>query len=330
MQHNVTNPVHSAEAQDLREYIRVVALAEVIKSGTTPEPLIQEAEGVLNHSNPLMRELAVAALAQAGAPAGAVLIQALDEHQPVSVRIAAASGLGRIGAEAPSALSSLAECLDSSDELLRWHSAFALSRVGTAAIPVLMSKLASANPAVQCIALSALGWIGTGAGAATEAVKRLVSSTSTSLRFAACAALIRITRDSSTGLPAMLAGLDDRDEGIRLTAVQRIGEVGDLGKDSAPNILQRLGDSSPPVRAAAALALARINAAGSEVVQALTRLLKDPDNEVQAAAGIALSNLGKEAEPALPQLRAMQNVADDRVVAIRKAAAEKISQGASK
>jgi HEAT repeat protein len=284
----------------------------------------------LNHSNPLMRELAVAALVQAGAPAGAVLIQALDEHQPVSVRIAAASGLGRIGADAPSALSSLAECLDSSDEILRWHSAFALSRVGTAAIPVLMTKLASADPAVQCTALSALGWIGTEAGAATEAVKRLVSSTSTSLRLAACVALIRITGDLSDGLPAMLAALGDRDENVRLAAVQRIGEAGRLAQPSASRLLQTLSDSSASVRAASALGLARINANGSEIVQALTGLLSDIDSEVQAAAGIALSNLGKDAEAALPQLLAMQNVADDRVAAIRKAAAEKISQGASK
>ena len=84
------------------------------------------------------------------------------------------------------------------------------------------------------------------------------------------------------------------------------------------------------MRAAAALALARINAKGPEVVQALTRLLRDPSAEVQAAAGIALSNLGKDAEPALPHLRAMQNATDARVVAIGKAAVERISQAANK
>ena len=66
------------------------------------------------------------------------------------------------------------------------------------------------------------------------------------------------------------------------------------------------------------------------MVQALTRLLRDPDVEVQAAAGIALSNFGKGAESALPQLRAMENATDARVVAMAKAAGEKIFQAAKK
>jgi HEAT repeat protein len=320
----------AAGLRDPREHIRLARLAELVRSSKSDPSMFDALAACLNDTNPSTRQLAALALGTGSAPAVPNLIEALDERQPASIRITAASGLSRAGANATPAIEPLAKCLDSSDELLRWHAAFALSKIGSPALPLLMTKLASADPVGQCAALNALGWIGLAAGTAIEAIKRLSFSTSTTLRFAACSALIRITGDSSAGLPAMLTALDDRDESVRFAAVQRIGEVGHLTQSSAPRILQSLSDPSPSVRAAAALTLARIDAKGPEVVQALARLLRDPDAEVQAAAGIALSNLGKDAESALPQLRSMQNASDARVVAIGKAAVEKISQAANK
>jgi HEAT repeat protein len=316
--------------RDPREHIRLASLAESVSSGKSDPSMLKGLAACLNDPNPTARQLAALALGAMGAAAVPNLIEALDERQPVSTRISAASGLSRAGANAMPATKPLAECLDSADDVLRWHAGFALSKIGSSALPILMSKLSSADPRAQCAALDTLGWIGAGAGAAIETVKILCSSTLSTLRFAACSALIRITGDSSAGLPAMLAALDDRDDKVRLAAMQRIGEGGHLTQPAIPKILQSLADPSPSVRAAAALTLARINAKGSEVVQGLTQLVPHPDAEVQAAAAIALSSLGKDAEPSLPQLRTMQNATDPHMAAIGKAAVDRIVQAANK
>lgn len=271
------------------------------------------------------RQLAVEALSRSGASGVEGLARALGDQQPIAVRIAAASGLSRSGANAAGAMPELGRCLEADDEMLRWHAAFALSRIGTAALPLLMTTLASNNPVVQCAALNAISWMGAGAASVVETIRRFVSAEAYSLRFAACGALMRITGESSNGLPALLAALDDPREAVRQDAVQRIGEGGPVASSSAPQLLRSLADPSFQVRAAAALALARIDARDASVVQDLANLLQDPDSETRAAAGIALSALGPDAASALPQLRALQNGSDPRLAAIASAAVERIA-----
>ncbi len=326
LQQSAMAPVLRAKFQDAQEYVRVVALAELLKSGATPVPAIEDAATCLDDPNPLVRELAVTVLAQAGAPAAAVLTQALDERQPVSVRIAAASGLSRMGAGAAPAANPLCRCLENSDDQLRWHAAFALGKIGRDAVAALQGILSSSNVGVLCAAVSALGWVGKDAGGAVEAVKRLALSSSPTVRIACHAAIARITGDSSTSLPEMMRVLEDKDPGVRQAAVQSLGDLGAVARQSAPRLLRCATDPSSGVRAASALALARIGAAGPQTVQILTKLLQDPEVEVRANAGIALAKLGSEAETALPALHAIRTDGNPRVSAIAMAAVESISK----
>ena len=114
-----------AGLRDPREHVRLARLAESVSSGKADPSTIDGLAACLNDTNPSARQLAALALGTMSTPAVTSLIEALDERQPVSIRITAASGLSRAGANATPAIEPLAKCLESSDELLRWHAAFA-------------------------------------------------------------------------------------------------------------------------------------------------------------------------------------------------------------
>ena len=120
----------------------------------------------------------------------------------MEVRIAAASGLGRVGPSAEPAVHSLCECLGSANELLRWHASFALGKIGAAAVPSLRSMMHSPEPVVALSAVDALEWIGENAKDALDDLKGLSKSASWPLLQLACySALAKISGDASSAVP---------------------------------------------------------------------------------------------------------------------------------
>lgn len=306
-------------------YVRVATLAGLLSSEVNVENIVDAVAACLSDSSLSVRELAVLVLGRSGKPAVNALIQGLSEKQPLSVRIAAASGLSRLGAEATPAVGVLCKCLESPDELLRWHSALALSKIGKAAIPSLLDILVSLEPAAQSVVVDALGWMGADARDALRAIKGLTSSPSPWLQLSCHGALIKITKDIAESLPKMLTALRHQNPDIRRAALQRVGELREIGRASASNLLQCLEDPSSAVRAEATLTLARIEAKEPESVQALIHALRGHELDVRSNAAIALSHLGPEASPALPLLVTMQNDKDLRIAAIANASIQRIS-----
>jgi HEAT repeat protein len=91
---------------------------------------------------------------------------------------------------------------------------------------------------------------------------------------------------------ALIEQLKGRDEGLRLSAAQRLAVF--RHRAAAPALAERLGDESREARAAAALAL---SACGTrESVPPLLGALKDKDPVVAQAAAVALENLTGHAE----------------------------------
>ena len=316
----------SARLRDPKEYVRTSAMAELISSTTVDASMVEGVAACLNDTNRSIREVAAVALGRIGAPAVTYLIEALNERQPVSVRIAAASGLGRAGAAAAAAIPQLCRCLESSERLLRWHAGFALSKMGRSAMAALRAMLSSTDEAVLCAVITCFRWMGTEARDAIEPIKRLIaSSSSPTLRLICHSAVISITGDAS-GVSNIVAAFQDKDAVVRQAAMEQLGELRGMANPSAASILSSLSDPVPAVRAAAALTLARIDAGGSRSVEGLTKLLQDPDTEVRANAAIALAHFGPPAA-ALPALEKMRTDGDARLVAIAKAAVEALSKG---
>lgn len=311
------------------EFERAAALAKLVCSSDLDPSVISAVSDCLLDANPSVRELAVVVLAQVGSDGLEPLIVALGDAQPISVRVSAASGISRMGVNGQAAAEPLCKCLQSSDELLKWHSAFALSKIGKGAVSSLRRMLSAVDASVLPSVVTALGWIGADAHEAVEAIKGLTSSPSTTLRLASSSALIRITGDPSIGLTTLTRDLEDQDPGIRVAAVNSLGELGPLASESGAKITALLSDSSPKVRAAAALTLARIGVKGPQPIQSLSTLLQDEDVEVRGNAGIALSGFGSAAAGALPSLENLQGETDTRLATIGKAAWAAISKSDS-
>ena len=98
-------------------------------------------------------------------------------------------------------------------------------------------------------------------------------------------------------------------------------------REFVPVIMGCLEDPAGEVRAAATLALARIEEEPSRILEALTERLADPEGEVRANAAMGLARYGPAAASALPALRALQQEAEPRLVAIANAAVERIEKG---
>jgi HEAT repeat protein len=317
-----------ANLKDGKVQVRTSALADLAKpeavSFLSSEDVLQALAVCLQDSNPDVRVLAVSVLGQIGAPAISPLAQALDEDQPAKARMMAASGLARLGPTASPAVPQLAKCLESADADLRLQASMALARIGAPAVPSLRVHLTSSNPDVVAAAADTLGLIGPEARQAVEDMQRQARSSSPKSRAKLQAALIKITQDISSLLPVLLAGLTQPEPDARQSALESLGDLGQIAKDSSPQVLQCLSDPSAHVRAAAVTALARTGGETSQLLSALTQRLSDSDGEVQTQALLALAGLGPAAFSALPEVRAMQQSAEPKIAAIAKATASLI------
>ncbi len=275
---------------DSQEHVRLVELTKLMEAGESAEPAIELLAERLSDSSVTVRKLTVVVLGRIGAQAISVLVCALDAQQPTPVRVAAASGLASIGPEAFDAVEPLCQCLQSDEELLRTNAGIALSKIGEESVPALRTALKSPEINVLLAAVKALGWIGSKAKDAVKDLQNVSSMDSPMLSMAASAALVKITENPSTGLPALLEALENGDESARKTAVECIGEIGESARKQAPVLREHLSDPAPEVRAAAALAIARIKADDEPSVEALQQLMDDDDAEVRKHAAIALAS----------------------------------------
>jgi HEAT repeat protein len=312
-------------ARDPKPEARLAALGEALKPGA-PLPAPEAVASLLEDPEETVRQLAVVLLGRIGPPAVPALTRALGEKQPVVVRAFAASGLAQAGPAAAPAAEALGKCLESSEEKLKITAGLALSRIGAAALPVLRRALSAREAATAALAARALGWMGKVAAPAAEDLKRLSAAAAPEPRVAALAALVAVTGDAARGLPPLTAIVQGSDRALRREAIERIGELRELGRGAAPALRRCLEDSAGPVRAAAALALARVKSLEPETREGLGRLSKDPDPDVRANVAIALGSFGASASAALQQLRGDP---DARVAAIAAAGLHAIGPAAT-
>ena len=294
---------------------RLAALGEALKPGAAL-PAAEAVAPLVEDPEETVRQLAVVLLGRMGAAGVPALSRALGERQPAVVRAFAASILAQAGPAAASAAEPLGKCLESSEEKLGITAGLALSRIGSGALPVLRRALAAREAATAVLAARALGWMGKDGSPALEDLKRVAAAPGPEPRMAALAAIVAVTGDAGRGLPPLTAIVQGSDRSLRREAIERIGELRELGRGAAPALRRCLEDSAGPVRAAAALALARVKSLEAETREGLSRLRKDPDPDVRVNVAIALAPFGASASAALQQLKSDP---DARVAAIAAA-----------
>jgi len=304
--------------------IRKGTLAQIFMTAPDTEAEPQDIAACLNDPEENVRILAVETLAKWGGVAVPFIAKALAPEQPEPVRVAAASCLGRLGSEAEPTVVSLSSCMESDDDLLRWHAGFALSKIGAPAFPELKNKLASDNPKTVMAAVQALGWMEKNAVEAVETIEALAEKKDPELTIACASALIRITGDPEKGLAMILPILEKGDTALKIICIREMGLLSDKAIEGRIALMPSISDPDPEIRSETALALARIGHPTPDLVQALIPLLSDKNEDVKANTGIALSVYGSTASPALSALQAMAHGEDPRLCAIARKAIQAI------
>jgi HEAT repeat protein len=296
------------------------------------ERLSQEEAAALSEHlldpEPGTRILAIEALLRCGEDGIGPLITALHADQPTAVRAAAASALARMSPSPRDTASQLAACMESDDEVLRFHAGSALAQMGEGAVPFLQPLIHGPKQDVALAALNVLSRIGPEASGVLEALNALQESNpAPSVSLACSAARSQISGEPLALLETLTALLASEDPQLRKDCLQRMGDLGEAPATVIDSVLQALSDPAAAVRAAAAITLARIQADPGQVVPALVERLEDAELEVREAAVMALARYGPDAARALPELFKMAKTEEGSLQAMAHAAVLEIDQG---
>lgn len=235
-----------------------------------------------------VKHLAVIALGAYGSEAVQSLARALDSRFIVSTRIAAANGLARIGEESAPAAEALRACLYDANPDLRWHAAFALSRIKKPAVSLLQREIDASRPIVAALAVQSLGWIGSDAKDSVDSIERLSKEADPKLQMHCLTAMAKITEDAETSLPVLIELTQDPSH--QVSAVIRIGELGELGSDARDALVDCLSSDNHECRCEAILALARIKANDDETVELLGGIQSTEQGKTSKLAKAALAS----------------------------------------
>ncbi len=283
-------------------------------------PQLQQAFGSQNRS---LQILATVLAGRAG-PAGLSILSSAQSAKSTAVRQFAAMGLGQIGPGA-GAVEGLARAMQDGDEVTAKVAAAALGRSRDAVTP-LRSLAQSSNPRVAALAVRSLGQATEGTGRLVPELAAARHSTNPHVALAAAESALRVDESSADALDDLIERLRaDPDPEVRSEAAAACGRLMEKAEGSA-DALRRALASDPEAKVRANAAIALVLAAGRDraSVSSLARALGDRDPTVQKASIMALHSLENKAEPALPALRALDQVADEEMSQMIAAAIERI------
>ena len=184
----------------------------------------------------------------------------------------------------PNQVPALVEALGASGEADALNAAYALSAVGSPAIPALVAALRE-DATVRRRAALALSLI----PGADSALRTAAADPDPRVRAVAVDALAeQPAQDASVA--ALVGALDDSDPWVRRHAADALGTLG--SPTAADGLARRLADPEAFVRHNAATALMKLGPSAAAAVPALIPALRDPDRYTRAMAGLALRRIG--------------------------------------
>jgi HEAT repeat protein len=171
---------------------------------------------------------------------------------------AAADALGEIASTDPGCVTALIAALQHPSGIVRSAAVRALSKIGKAAVPLLIRSLREGDSEMQEMAADALGVIGEDASEAAEDLKQLLNSADEGVRDWSAIALGKIA-GSSEAIPTLMTILRVREgPNVRARAVEALGNIGARARSAVPLLRTLLGDPEDSVRSAAQEAIGRI------------------------------------------------------------------------
>lgn len=272
----------------------IAKVSEQISFGTFDEadhPTLRQLVEGLGDPRGLMRLQFAEALGDIGEPATPFLVRALQSHENVVVRRAAAKTLTLI-ADPTAVPPLLAAFLNDEDTVVRGSSAGALARTGEAAAPCLLDILASPDHPqdIKGHAAWALAFMGS---EAETYLYQALNSDSLDVRCAVIGALGHVaqekTDEKSCGL--LISALTDPEPLIRTEAAAALGQVNYPA--SVPHLILALQDSELDVRKAAINSLGKIG--DPQAMNALQTALNDELKVIQTLARLAINQIERQA-----------------------------------
>lgn len=303
-------------------------VAELAGLMQAPRSSVQAAlpqlERALGSSNTSLQILATVLAGRAG-PAGLSVLSRAQDAKSAPVRQFAAMGLGQIG-PSEGTVEALTRAVRDSDETAAKLAAASLGRSGNAAVPSLRSLAQSGNAGVAVLAVRSLGQATEGSGRLAPELAAARHSSDPFIAVAAAESALRADGNSADALDDLIGRLrGDPDSEVRSEAASACARLMEKAEGAAAPLREALaGDPEAKVRASAATALALIGGRDGRTVSSLARALGDRDPMVQKSTIIALSSLEGKAEPTLPALRALGQVADEEMSGMIAAAIDRI------
>ncbi len=238
------------------------------------------------------------------------------------------SAIANLGPDAKDAIPALIDGLGSSRARGRerdrrqsvTRAAFALSRIGAAAVPALSDALKSDDDGQRAGAAQALAGMG---GAAAPAIPALIENLkgADEVRQESAEALGAI---GVAAVKPLIDAVKSADARERAGAVMALGFAGTVAKEFAPTFLELLkAEGDPQVRVALLSAIPKFAIPPEEAAPLLAVAIKDDDEQVRHAAINALVPLRGARELALPALSAMLK---DESATIRQRAARALGR----
>ncbi|NDJ17632.1 HEAT repeat domain-containing protein [Myxacorys almedinensis] len=250
---------------------------------------------------------AIAALGRLGAdarPAVSTLAKGTTAKQKV-LQIATLDALAKIGAAAKAAVPDVVKALKDDDEEVRVAAARALGSLSSfpeITVPSLIEAFDDPSKAVRVTAIDAISNLGTAAKPAIPELIQALSTAELDVRLATITALGKLGADAKSATPFLAQALSDANTDIRLKAASALVSIGAEASPAVPQLVRALSHADGRTRAFAAIALGRVGSPAKAAVPDLTKALPDPEKDVRLQSATALGRIGLEAQNALPEL----------------------------
>lgn len=244
---------HLADERDRAQMELIDTFGEL---GEVATPILVSA--LSEHPNPRVRSAVARSLAKIADP-GAVenLVSALIDDQDTGVRAAAAAALSRLEeAAVPGLVSVLASPI--CDEAQKGQAAWALSQVGPSGLITLMPSLQHPDVDVRCAVLRSIAKIVQGEPdpAMVTCLEESLSDAFAPVRAEAIRALADLKQQRS--VQAIALGVQDQDPDVRQAAVIALGRF--KNTEALPSLKIALQDSVVGIRSLAQLSIQQIQA----------------------------------------------------------------------
>lgn len=252
--------------------------------------------------DPAQQAEALETLEAGGSAATPVLAAILQDRQRAgaAVRCFAAELLGKVGAGAEAAGSSLIAALQDPDAHVRSVASAAVPKAGVpvdVAVPALLELLRQERNPVHVRALSEYR---EAAKPGLPLLEEILANSQldSETRWNAARAIGKVGPQAASAVPALLVALQDPAATIREHAAEALGDIGPPAAEAVQGLASVLDDPAPRVRRDAVRSLGQIGQPARTIVAQIQTLLKDKEDIVRNAARDTLQAIAPETLPA--------------------------------